>query len=189
MSAPKKLSEWPWVVVRVDCVLCPRKGCYRLARLAARYGSEQSLDGLLAALANDCPGWRTKPRKHDPRCGARLVDLERNLPPPDHPDAPLHRQRGPGREDLPQRRVERPGWTDDVPRLSGWPSPMVAIVCPKCGRRDSFVKADLLLNGGDARLTDLLRQLTADCPQAGASIYERCAARFDAVLGSKLRSL
>lgn len=180
MLAPKKLSEWPWVVLRVDCVLCPRRGCYRLARLAARYGPEQSLDGLLAALAHDCPWWRVNPRKYDPRCGARLVDLERNLPAADHPDAPLHRQRGPGREDLPQRRVTNSQWSEDVPRLSGWPAAAVVIACARCGRRDVFVKAELILNSGDIRLTDLLHRLTADCPRANpASIYERCAARFE----------
>ena len=36
----ERLSEFPWVVVRVGCGLCNRKGEYRLARLAAKYGSE-----------------------------------------------------------------------------------------------------------------------------------------------------
>ena len=69
--APTKLSNWPWVVVRVDCVLCSRKGCYRLARLAARYGPEQSIDGLLRDLCQDCLWFNERPRKYEPRCGAR----------------------------------------------------------------------------------------------------------------------
>lgn len=182
MIAPKKLSEWPWVVVRIDCRLCSRMGCYRLARLAARYGPEMPLETLLAALASDCPWWRVPldRRKYDPYCGARFVDLDCNLPPPDDPEASLHRQRGPGQEDLPQRRVTGPAWNGDVPRLSGWPSPMIRVVCSKCGRRDTFVKADVLLNTDDERLTDLLRRLTADCPRSKAvSIYELCGARFE----------
>lgn len=52
---PRTLAQWPWVVVRLDCVLCTRKGCYRLARLAARYGPEQGMDGLLRDLAQGLP--------------------------------------------------------------------------------------------------------------------------------------
>ncbi len=107
MRRPTKLSDFPWVV-RVECVLCPRKGTYRLARLAARYGPEQSLDGLLADMAHDCPWWRSNPRKYEVRCGARFVDLERNLPPVDDPDAPAFRRRQPGREDIPKPRRAGP---------------------------------------------------------------------------------
>jgi hypothetical protein len=39
----ERLSDFPWVVVRVGCNLCRRKGEYRLARLAAKYGPEISL--------------------------------------------------------------------------------------------------------------------------------------------------
>ena len=114
---PKTLVQYPWVVVRIECVLCPRKGTYRLARLAARYGPEQSLDGLLADVAHDCPWWRTDPRKYDPRCGAHFVDLERNLPPPDHPGAPVFRQRQPDREDVPQRKTIAAPASTAVPTL------------------------------------------------------------------------
>ena len=101
---PRTLAQWPWVVVRVDCVLCTRKGCYRLARLAAKYGPEQSIDGLLRDLAQDCPWFNERPRKYEPRCGARFLDLEHNFPPPDHPEEPIYRQRQPAREDLPKTK-------------------------------------------------------------------------------------
>lgn len=89
--APTKLADWPWVVVRVDCALCLRRGCYRLARLAAKYGPEQSIAGLLRDLASECPWYNERPCKYEPRCGARFPDLERNFPPADHPDEPIYR--------------------------------------------------------------------------------------------------
>lgn len=98
---PTKLSDWPWVVVRVECVLCRRRGSYRLARLAAKYGPEQSIAGLLRDLAHDCP-WYDERRSGASRCGARFPDLDRDAPPPDLPEKPLYRQRQPDREDLPK---------------------------------------------------------------------------------------
>jgi uncharacterized protein with von Willebrand factor type A (vWA) domain len=55
-----KLSDYPYVVVRIGCSLWGRSGQYRLAQLAARYGGEVSLDDLLEKLALDCqwPGSR-----------------------------------------------------------------------------------------------------------------------------------
>jgi hypothetical protein len=181
MLRPKRLVDYPWVVVRIECVLCPRKGCYRLARLAARYGPEQSLDGLLADIARDCPWWRKNPRKYDPRCGARFGDLERNLPPPDDPDAPLYRRRQPGREDVPKpKRGSRPSWSGDLPMLSGWPGAMVVVACRRCPRRDTYVKADVLMNRGDVALGHLLKDLVSDCPRAGETrVYELCQAHFE----------
>ena len=83
-----RLSGYPWVVVNVDCSLCPRKGCYRLARLAAKLGPEMELGTALEAIAFDCkwmqPG--KKVRKYEARCGIRFTDLERSgTPPPDLP--------------------------------------------------------------------------------------------------------
>jgi hypothetical protein len=48
------LALYPYVVVRIGCGLCQRKGRYRLARLAAKYGAEISLDELLLRLTADC---------------------------------------------------------------------------------------------------------------------------------------
>jgi hypothetical protein len=34
----ERLVDFPWVIVRIDCPLCPhRKGQYRLARLAEEF--------------------------------------------------------------------------------------------------------------------------------------------------------
>ena len=49
-----RLSEYPFVEERVACSRCARRGCYRLARLADRYGSEVTLPYLIEALAGDC---------------------------------------------------------------------------------------------------------------------------------------
>jgi hypothetical protein len=85
-----RLSEYPFIWVRIGCELCPhRKGRYRLARLAAKFGPECPLDELLEKLAFDCK-WRTAPGerppgKYDPKCKARFVDLEGPRIPPDLP--------------------------------------------------------------------------------------------------------
>lgn len=85
-----RLWQFPYVVVRVDCPLCNRKGSYRLARLAQLHGAEITLDELLDALAYGCP-WRDPykrpPRKYQPRCGARFTDLYNAPTPPDLPPA------------------------------------------------------------------------------------------------------
>jgi hypothetical protein len=48
------LSSYPYVIVRIECRRCTRKGAYRLARLAAKYGAEIPMLELLAHLAGDC---------------------------------------------------------------------------------------------------------------------------------------
>ena len=82
-----RLSNYPWVVVNVDCRFCPRKGRYRLARLAAKFGPETDLEAVLEAVAFDCkwmqPG--KKARKYEMRCGIRFTDLDHGGPPPDLP--------------------------------------------------------------------------------------------------------
>lgn len=80
------LALYPHVVVRLDCLRCNRKGAYRLARLAARYGAEVDMGELLLALSADCE--MRKPRHpYGGRCQARFTDLE-NPPPPDFPGRP-----------------------------------------------------------------------------------------------------
>jgi hypothetical protein len=87
VAGPETLSAYPWVVVRLCCDVCGRKGGYRLARLAARYGPERPLLEVLGALSADCSvrdlsrydhaqGWRDG-------CGARFADLGPIKPPPD----------------------------------------------------------------------------------------------------------
>ena len=87
----KRLSDFPWVIVRVDCPLGPhRKGQYRLARLAEKYGADFQLCDLIDRIALDCPRkplpWEKPPNQYDPRCKARFTDLEAtSRPPPDLP--------------------------------------------------------------------------------------------------------
>ena len=182
MKRPTKLSNYPWVVVRFDCTLCHRRSRYSLARLAARYGPEQSLDGLLRDLAHECPWWNEWARVHDPRCGARLVDLEHNLPPTDLPPEPLHRQRQPARENVPvPRPPRREEYVYRPPMLSHWPDGRdVVIVCRKCGRRDGYDRDRLLSTSGDVPLVQLRAALTSDCPHAKANMdRDRCVTTFE----------
>ena len=87
----ERLSEFPWIVVRVGCDLCRRQGEYKLARLAAKFGSEITLGELLDEVAFDCP-WRRRsgqrrPGKYNVKCGAYFPDLDRPPVPPDLPPA------------------------------------------------------------------------------------------------------
>jgi hypothetical protein len=88
-----RMSSPPtYVVVRIACRRCTRKGSYRLARLAAKYGSEISMMELLAHLAGDCAIWNTR-HPGAPRCGAYFVDLEFPAPAPDRPTEGMRRLR------------------------------------------------------------------------------------------------
>jgi hypothetical protein len=79
MPTPQRLSNFPYVIVRFACTLCSRRGEYRLARLAAKYGPEADLASVLYAVTLDCPYSRhpskPKPKKYEARCGARYEDL------------------------------------------------------------------------------------------------------------------
>ena len=86
------LSSYPYVVVRIGCRRCTRKGSYRLARLAAKYGAEIPMMELLAHLAGDCAIWDAR-HPGAPRCGAYFVDLEFPAPPPDRPTEGMRRLR------------------------------------------------------------------------------------------------
>lgn len=72
----RRLVEYPQVTVNVSCGLCPRRGRYRLARLAERFGAGALLDDVLKAIVGGC----------GPRCGARFADLP-EPPPPSTPPA------------------------------------------------------------------------------------------------------
>jgi hypothetical protein len=50
-------SHYPFVVVRIACRVCSRRGAYRLARLAERFGPEISLRDLTERFSYDCL-WR-----------------------------------------------------------------------------------------------------------------------------------
>jgi hypothetical protein len=73
------LAHYPFVVVRIRCRVCARKGSYRLARIAAKYGPEITLRDLLDKLSYDCL-WRTQSRSKKGRtgCGVYLPDLEQS---------------------------------------------------------------------------------------------------------------
>jgi hypothetical protein len=79
-----KLVGYPFVVVRVGCDLCTRKGAYRLARLAAKFGPEISLPELLARLTFDC-AFRHPRHPGQGQCRARFIDLDPPMRPPDNP--------------------------------------------------------------------------------------------------------
>ena len=88
-----RLWQYPYVVVRVGCHLCPRTGSYRLARLAAKFGAEASLGAVLDGLALDC-AWRRGPGdrragKYEAKCGAYFPDLHGPPRPPDLPPAAM----------------------------------------------------------------------------------------------------
>ena len=91
MFPTMRLSEYPWVVVNIDCKLCPRRGRYRLARLAARLGPEIELEQVLEAVAGDCKWMRpeARVRKYEARCGIRFPDLDLRQPPPDIPPSSM----------------------------------------------------------------------------------------------------
>jgi hypothetical protein len=76
------LAHYPFVVVRIRCRVCARKGSYRLARIAAKFGPEISLRDLLDRFSYDCL-WRTQSRSKKGRtdCGVYLPDLEQPRPP------------------------------------------------------------------------------------------------------------
>lgn len=86
----ERLSNFPWVVVRIGCRACRRRGSYRLARLAAKYGPDAPLNHVLEALTVDCAvrhDRRSGRRDDEGICRARFVDLEGTPPPPDLPPA------------------------------------------------------------------------------------------------------
>ena len=81
-----KLAFYPFVIVRIACRVCSRKGSYRLARLAAKFGPEISLRDLTDRFSYDCL-WREEARskKGKSGCGVYLPDLELPRPPPSLP--------------------------------------------------------------------------------------------------------
>jgi hypothetical protein len=76
------LALYPFVVVRIACRVCSRGGSYRLARLAAKFGSEISLGDLTERFSYDCP-WRAEARskRGTSSCGVYWPDLEMPRPP------------------------------------------------------------------------------------------------------------
>lgn len=78
-----RLSQFPHVVFRMSCSLCTRRGTYRLARLAEKFGAETEVEDVVRAISMDCPWQRSKrdgpPRKYEARCNA-FVEIEERPP-------------------------------------------------------------------------------------------------------------
>lgn len=86
MDRDSLLSDYPFVRVRLACSVCPRRGSYRLARLAAKFGAEITILDLVDRLSTDCPA-RGVRNRGGVICGAHLVDLGGPTLPPDLPPA------------------------------------------------------------------------------------------------------
>lgn len=93
---PERLVDFPYVVVRLRCSLCPRRGAYRLARLVEKFGADARLTEVLYRIAFDCRWMRAPhmppPRKYEARCGARFADLEAVPPRPADVPAEVKRE-------------------------------------------------------------------------------------------------
>jgi len=70
---------------------------------------------------------------------------------------------------------------DGARLLSDLRDPVLSIVCEPCGRRERYdVQRLTRQHGWDAKLTDLLPALVADCPKRGsASVHDRCKAVYE----------
>lgn len=91
MRWPETLADYPYVIVRLGCAFCPRRrGVYRLARLAERYGANARLDAVRRDLARPCPRLANAGTSLRPGCRVAFVDLMRwegDRPPSDVPEA------------------------------------------------------------------------------------------------------
>jgi len=70
---------------------------------------------------------------------------------------------------------------DGATLLSDIPASVLTVVCEPCGRRERYDVERLMRQyGWDAKLTDLLPALVADCPKRrSVSVYDRCRAMFE----------
>ena len=87
MDDRDRLALYPFVVVRIGCRQCSRKGAYRLARLAAKFGPEITLRDLTNRFSYDCM-WRAEARskKGKSTCGVIPAGPDgRHKRPPDLP--------------------------------------------------------------------------------------------------------
>jgi hypothetical protein len=72
--------DYPFVMVRMRCNTCKRSGQSKLARLAAKYGCEITLDELLERISRDCP-WRKGGAFEKSGGGIYCGDLPPRVPP------------------------------------------------------------------------------------------------------------
>lgn len=75
-----RLVDYPFVMVRFRCDTCKRSGQSKLARLAAKYGCETTLDALCERMTRDCP-WRKDHAAEIKGCGIYMPDLPPKIPP------------------------------------------------------------------------------------------------------------
>jgi hypothetical protein len=75
VAYPKTLADYPFILVRLSCDLCPRRGRYRLARLVARFGADADLDQVRRELARPCHRLENKGTAMRPGCRVEYSDL------------------------------------------------------------------------------------------------------------------
>lgn len=86
-DADTTLEHYPWIIVRFRCRRCRRYADARLARLAEKFGSAETIGGLVERFLSSCPGrWlrRTDGRRilaDDLPCGGYCPDLGSTKPP------------------------------------------------------------------------------------------------------------
>ena len=123
MDDRDRLAFYPFVVVRIGCRRCSRKGAYRLARLAAKFGPEITLRDLTERFSYDRL-WRAEARskKGKSACGVYLPDLEHKRPPDLPPE--FRREVQPPASlnglDVPSRRAVFVPWKPSRRRGSEW---------------------------------------------------------------------
>jgi len=81
------LAHYPFVVVRIACRNCSRRGSYRLARLAVKFGPEITLADLLNRFSYDCM-WRTEARVKEGQIRLRRLSARAGAAAPAGPPAP-----------------------------------------------------------------------------------------------------
>ena len=172
MAGPRFLVDWPWVVVDIECSLCPRQGRYRLARLAERYGAAMALDRLLEAVAADCtlmkPG--EKPRQYEARCGIRYVVPPAGPVPAEAParaGAPKLRRVASGR-----KRIGYDGPAPTLATLRRQGITALSVTCHALWRgqtchHTTTLPVDRLAALDDMPLPDLRRSLRLVCSRCG----------------------
>lgn len=81
----RRIVDYPYIVLRIDCRPCRRTGCYRLARLAEAHGAETELEELRRRLTADCPAWKQTGKRRRiieaDDCRAKFTDLAIPTPP------------------------------------------------------------------------------------------------------------
>jgi hypothetical protein len=69
------LAHYPFVVVRIRCRVCARKGSYRLARIAAKHGPEITLRYWTAFRMIACGAPTRGPKREEPIVGSTCRTL------------------------------------------------------------------------------------------------------------------